>query len=66
MSATTVPAGCDWAGDPDARTINHIMDCAVCSTIWPVLAREMRIAKGKALPSDDPTYLGSSVGYKDK
>ena len=65
-SATTIPAGCAWDGPPDARSLNHIMECDVCSNLWPQIAREMRIAKGRALPSDDPKYLGSNVGYKDK
>lgn len=66
MSGTTVPEGCTWEGDPDQRTLNHVMYCKTCSELWPLIAREMRIAKGKALPSDDPSYLGSNVGYKDK
>jgi hypothetical protein len=66
MSATTIPEGCDWVGPSDARTLNHIMDCPVCSELWPQIARQMRIAKGRAVPSDDPAWLGANVGYKDK
>lgn len=61
-----MPQGCTWQGDPDQRSLQHVMDCEVCSGLWPLIAREMRIAKGKALPSDDPAYLGVNVGYRDK
>ena len=66
MTATSIPEGCTWTGDPDERSLNHVMDCPACSELWPLIAREMRIAKGRALASDDPKYLGSNVGYKDK
>lgn len=63
---TTVPAGCTWQGDPDERNLRHVMDCPVCSQLWPLIAREMRVATGRALPSDKPGYLGENVGYNDK
>lgn len=63
---TSIPKGCTWDGPADARSLQHVMDCPACADTWPQIAREMRIARGKALPSDDPTYLGSNVGYKDK
>lgn len=70
MSATTQPAGCTWDQtpnfDPDGRTLRHMMDCEVCAETWPRTAREMRIARNRALPSDAPGYLGENVGYKDK
>lgn len=70
MSATTLPEQCTWATtpdfDPDQRTLLHMMHCPACQDTWPRTAREMRIARGKALPSDDPKYLGANVGYKDK
>ena len=68
MSATTLPQGCPLAGksDADVRTLAHIMACDACAETWPQIAREMRAARGAALPSDDPKFIGSNVGYKDK
>jgi hypothetical protein len=66
MSATNIPAGCTWKEDPDKRTLRHVMTCEVCSTLWPLIAQEMRKATGKALPTDDPRYISQNVGYKDK
>lgn len=65
-AATTLPDGCAWPSNPDGRTLTHLMDCPACQGTWPQIARQMRQATGRALPTDDPAYIGANVGYKDK
>jgi hypothetical protein len=65
-SATQIPAGCQWPGDPDERTLFHVMECDVCSNLWPQIAQAMRRAKGRALPTDDPRYISEGVVVRGK
>ena len=63
---TTLPTGCTWQGDPDGRDITHLTECPACKETWPQIARQMRQWRGEAKPWDNPAYIGSNVGYKDK
>jgi hypothetical protein len=55
---------CNWVGDPNARTLAHVIQCDECTGRWPNVAKLGRIHLRTSMPGPrmaDGTYIWNNA-----